>query len=310
MNMRTDGSSVQFSIAAVERDTGLGKDTLRVWERRYGFPQPSRDDFGERSYPLDQLEKLRIIKRLIDQGLRPGRIVKLDLKALHALSNQQTIPPQTLQAPESHEELIRFMDLIRQHQLEELRNGLRQALVQKGLRPFIQEVVAPLTLQVGEAWMRGQLAVFAEHLYTECITGLLRGVIHDLADNSGGESPTVLMTTFPQEAHGLGLLMAECIFALHGARCVSLGTQTPLPDIAQAVTAHQANIVALSFSSSMNGKQVIEGLVKLRQLMLPDVEIWVGGSNPVLKRNEQHQALVLQDFDQIGHELARWRLQH
>ena len=37
-----------ISIAAVERDTGLGKDTLRVWERRYGFPQPLRDAFGER----------------------------------------------------------------------------------------------------------------------------------------------------------------------------------------------------------------------------------------------------------------------
>ena len=28
-----------LSIAAVERETGLGKDTLRAWERRYGFPE-------------------------------------------------------------------------------------------------------------------------------------------------------------------------------------------------------------------------------------------------------------------------------
>ncbi|MGA0116507.1 MAG: MerR family transcriptional regulator, partial [Burkholderiales bacterium] len=32
-----------YNIAAVERDTGLSKDTLRVWERRYGFPAPVRD---------------------------------------------------------------------------------------------------------------------------------------------------------------------------------------------------------------------------------------------------------------------------
>ena len=37
-------------IAAVARDTGLGKDTLRVWERRYGFPAPLRDAAGERSH--------------------------------------------------------------------------------------------------------------------------------------------------------------------------------------------------------------------------------------------------------------------
>ena len=37
-----------MTIAAVERDTGLGKDTLRIWERRYGFPRPLRDAGGER----------------------------------------------------------------------------------------------------------------------------------------------------------------------------------------------------------------------------------------------------------------------
>jgi DNA-binding transcriptional regulator YiaG len=42
---------VELPIAAVERDTGLSKDTLRVWERRYGFPQPARDGAGERLYP-------------------------------------------------------------------------------------------------------------------------------------------------------------------------------------------------------------------------------------------------------------------
>ena len=66
-----------LSIAAVERDTGLTKDTLRVWERRYGFPTPGRDAFGERTYPLEQVERLRLIKRLLDAGWRPGRLMKL-----------------------------------------------------------------------------------------------------------------------------------------------------------------------------------------------------------------------------------------
>ena len=42
------------SIAAVERDTGLSKDTLRVWERRYNFPQPGRDAHGERLFCTEQ----------------------------------------------------------------------------------------------------------------------------------------------------------------------------------------------------------------------------------------------------------------
>ena len=65
MNDRSSARPLTLSIAAVERDTGLSKDTLRVWERRYGFPVPERDGSAERAYPLEQVERLRVIKRLM-----------------------------------------------------------------------------------------------------------------------------------------------------------------------------------------------------------------------------------------------------
>ena len=77
MNERADLSQPSFSIAAVERDTGLPKDTLRVWEKRYNFPQPGLDSFGERIYSIDQVEKLRVIKRLLD-GMRGQAPVPLN----------------------------------------------------------------------------------------------------------------------------------------------------------------------------------------------------------------------------------------
>ena len=77
MNTRT-----AMNISAVERDTGLSKDTLRVWERRYGFPQPGRDATGERLYPAEQVERLRVIARLLNAGERPGQIVALPLAEL------------------------------------------------------------------------------------------------------------------------------------------------------------------------------------------------------------------------------------
>ncbi|MCP2936712.1 MerR family transcriptional regulator, partial [Salmonella enterica subsp. enterica serovar Typhimurium] len=55
--------------------TGLLKDTLRVWERRYGFPKPIRDEAGERLYSLEDVGKLRLIRRLMDQGWRPGKLL-------------------------------------------------------------------------------------------------------------------------------------------------------------------------------------------------------------------------------------------
>ena len=55
-----------LSIAAVERDTGLSKDTLRVWERRYGFPSPERDAAGDRLYPPAQVA--RLIEEFLEQA--------------------------------------------------------------------------------------------------------------------------------------------------------------------------------------------------------------------------------------------------
>jgi hypothetical protein len=71
-----------LGIAQVERDTGLSKDQLRMWERRYGFPQPGRDAFGERAYAPEQVKKLRLIRRLMDASLRPGKLIHAALPEL------------------------------------------------------------------------------------------------------------------------------------------------------------------------------------------------------------------------------------
>ncbi len=49
----TEEDSALFAISTVERNTGIGRDTLRIWERRYGFPTPERNDKGERVYSAE-----------------------------------------------------------------------------------------------------------------------------------------------------------------------------------------------------------------------------------------------------------------
>lgn len=73
-----------LGIGAIERETGLSKDTLRVWERRYGFPNPVRNLNGERVYSAEQVEKLKTIRKLLDKGKRPSRIVAASTEELAA----------------------------------------------------------------------------------------------------------------------------------------------------------------------------------------------------------------------------------
>jgi hypothetical protein len=42
-------------IDGSERETGLSKDLLRMWERQNGFPKPMRGENGERRYSVSAI---------------------------------------------------------------------------------------------------------------------------------------------------------------------------------------------------------------------------------------------------------------
>ena len=300
-----------LSIAAVERDTGLSKDTLRVWERRYGFPTPGRDAAGERAYPLDQVEKLRVVKRLMDAGHRPGRIVPLRYDELVQLSASTfDRPARTDEPAPGADELRELLQLIRGHDARALSRRLRLTLAQRGVARFVAEVVAPMNTAVGDAWLRGQMEIFEEHAYTEVVQRVLREAISALPEADASLRPAVLLTTFPGEPHGLGLLMAEALLTLQGCRCVSLGLQTPVWDIVLAARAHAVDIVALSFTGCLNPNQAFDGLCELRTKLPEPVEIWAGGAAPVLHRRRTAGVEPLAAIEAIFGQVERWRVTH
>jgi DNA-binding transcriptional MerR regulator len=186
-----DVSEGLASIGEAARRSGVPKDTLRIWERRYGFPAPLRDAAGDRAYPSDQVEKLRLIRILIDQGRRPSKLVTRSLAALQA---EFQIGAAERSAPEAW--VIEALDLLRAHDVEGLRARLVATLHERGLRPFVIDNVAALSAAVGEAWIAGELAVFEEHLFTELIARVLRGALAGVG-RGGDARPRILLTTLP-----------------------------------------------------------------------------------------------------------------
>jgi MerR family transcriptional regulator, light-induced transcriptional regulator len=302
---RGQSDEALYSISAVERDTGLSKDTLRVWERRYSFPKPERDQHGERVYTQTQVDKLRALKRLIDRGYRPGKIIDLPVEDLLQLAD---VTASALGEVEVPPDLRPFIDLVKSHRVNELKQALGQALLRQGLQRFVLETVAPLNYQVGMAWMRGYFEVFEEHLYTEAMQSLLRSALATIPPSE--TPPRVLLTTFPNEQHQLGLLMVQTLLALDDATCISLGTQTPIRDIAMAADTHTADIVALSFSASYPASHVTEGLAELRAKLAARTEIWAGGANPGLPRRVVPGLRVVTRLDEIHTAVTTWRDQH
>jgi len=303
---------ITMSISAVERDTGLSKDTLRIWERRYGFPLPDRDSLGERSYPFEQVERLRTIKRLLDAGHRPGRIVAMpgaDLDRLSSATGVRATRAEPAAGEHAATDLGAFMAAIAQHDVEGLRHLMARTMARIGLGRFVLDVVAPLNEQVGEAWMQGRLEVFEEHLYTESVQVVLRNAVHQLPAAGGGR-PRVLLATVPGEPHGLGLLMAEAVLALEGCRCTSLGVQTPVWDIVRAAAALRSDVVALSYTGCTSPHQVSDGLSEMRSKLPAAVAVWAGGSAPVLQRRAIDGVRVLAGLDDVAAALVDWHDRH
>ncbi len=298
-----------MSIAAVERDCGISKDTLRIWERRYGFPTPLRDANDERLYPADQVARLRLLRRLIGAGHRPGKVVARPEAELLALLRELDAAPMAggpVGGDGRAADAAQVLDALIAHDAERLRDSLAGLLLREGLRAFAAQIGPGLTQVVGAAWARGELEIHQEHLFTDQFTSVLRAAI-GAATAAGGlrEGPRVLLTTLPEEPHGLGLLMAEAIFVLEGCRCVSLGVQTPVRDVALAARAHRADVLALSFSAAVSAGQARAGLADLRAVAPADVEIWAGGACPGLR--EPPGVRRLRDLPGISAEVARWR---
>ncbi len=195
------------------------------------------------------------------------------------------------------------MDRVRSHQADALIHALQHRLVDQGLRTFVQDTMAPLTQAVGLAWEQGGLCIHEEHLFTEVVARVLRQAITALPAGSG---PRLLLTTLPGEPHGLGLLMAEAVFALEGARCIPLGTQTPVLEIVQAARARAVDAVALSFSAAFPARQVAPLLRQLRGALPADTQLWAGGAG-VGRVAATDGVRLLATLDDAAAAVAEWR---
>jgi methylmalonyl-CoA mutase cobalamin-binding subunit len=299
---RTKLDEPAFAIAAVEREVGLSKEVLRVWERRYGFPDPVRNAHGERLYSASQVERLRHVKRLMDQGHRPGRLLALPPDELPGLTHAVDAGA-AARAASPDADLLEWIQLLHDHRGSDLLERLHLQLARQGLMGFVQDTAAPLARAVGHAWEQGALQVHEEHLFTELLQRVLRQGIQAVP---AGRSPRVLLTTPPAEPHALGLLMAEAALALEGANCIPLGPQMPVGDIARAAAAHAADVVALSFSAAYPRRQVGPVLAQLRAALPPAVALWAGGAGTRRVSSPEGVDLV-STLEEVAAAVARWR---
>lgn len=280
-----------LNIGTVERDSGIARDTLRVWERRYGFPVPFRNNKGERLYPKDQLRRLQRIRRLLDQGLRPGKVVGLKDVDLEALETT-LYPETTLSGPVNH-----LIDLLQKSGAAELESTLSDICQQQGMETFIKETVVPLLSAVGERWAMGSLQIFEEHLLSEVLTRFLNSKISVF--NKTARKPCVLLATMPGEQHTLGLLMLAAVLSSRHISVVNLGGEVPLDQITAAVERFDADVLGVTFSRAYQYEHIRDNLTELRDAISDDVDVWMGGEGAKRLRKLPKGVTKFTSFDEL-----------
>ena len=61
--------AAELTIREVAARTGVNAATLRMWEQRFGFPEPARLDSGHRRYSEEDVERVRSVARDRSAGL-------------------------------------------------------------------------------------------------------------------------------------------------------------------------------------------------------------------------------------------------
>ena len=277
----------------IERITGFGIEKLRKWRQRFGFPLAEYEADGRAIYSRESVDRLLVIKRLLEAGFRPGQVV-----ANTAVKNLKSAADLNLWKPnvERSESTNAFISLLKHFDSEAFKAMLSKRRAKQTMLDFIQHTIAPLMVGVGDAWLSGEIDVFHEHLCSSMIERYL--ITQTYKSKPKPAFPIFLFALPPGEHHQLGLLMVEAVMAEAGAYIVNVGTEIPLNSLKLAAIECKADVVALTFSFSYPPRDVVPTLTHARRLLPPRMLIWAGGAGLSKVRRVPKGVRIMTDFDE------------
>jgi DNA-binding transcriptional MerR regulator/methylmalonyl-CoA mutase cobalamin-binding subunit len=271
-----------FSIGKAEKLTGLSKDTLRAWERRYGFPVPLRDERGRRAYDEPQLQRLCHVAELIAKGVSPAEVVPVPADPL-VLSHTQ-LTRDWIQAAAQPEHIRTWIALLRRHAWGELRSALQAFRQAHGLQGFALEGLLPLCSWVIETRAKGDLQRYETQLFVEHVQPMLFDDLITLRRAASAQGPRVVLASPAGTLLSLNLMFVECLLAVAGCEVWPLDLNQQPNDIASAAKAARADVLAMPLGSLMTTAEAAAVTENMRRLLPPSCELWVGGRSSVALR--------------------------
>ena len=237
-------------IGELSKRSGVSPDLLRAWERRYGLLRPVRSTGGLRLYSPADVERVRLMRRHLAEGLAAAEAAA---RALQAGVGEEATPA-ALPPAAVRDELADALDRFDEPRAQAI---LDRLLAVATVDTLLSEVVLPYLRTLGERWERGDASIAQEHFASSVLRGRLLG----LARGWGlGLGPAAVLACLPGEQHDLGLIAFGLALRSRGWRIVYLGTDAPIETVEEVSRQLDPSLVVLVAVSSERVQPVLAQL--------------------------------------------------
>jgi DNA-binding transcriptional MerR regulator/methylmalonyl-CoA mutase cobalamin-binding subunit len=304
-------TSLRHPIGIVARRTGLKPDLIRAWERRYGAVAPGRSDTRRRFYSDADIDRLQLLRRVVETGRAIGQVANLpnaELEELIAAEPSMAPAPPLLANGETAEAFLELcLAAARRLDVAELELHLERASVALSRNNLLERLMVPLLHQLGELWQRGELRPSHEHLASAVVRSFLGGMYR--ACDTPATAPHLLSTTPSRQRHELGALIVAAMAAGEGWKATYLGPDLPPEEIAAAARERGARAVALSLVYPPDDPLLGDDLRRLRRLLPSTTALIIGGraSQAYGAVLDEIGAMRVADLPSLRQELERLR---
>lgn len=228
-----------YNIQAVSAATGVPAITLRSWERRYGVPQPQRDEKGYRLYSERDIAVTRWLKERVQRGVGISRAVNM----LHTLEEGQIAAEQRVgfDLQVLRDQLLNAVTLLDEAGVAHV---VGEALMVASVEDVALQLLQPVLEEIGDLWAAGNLSVTIEHF----ASNILRNHIAQLVRISPPpvREARLVVACAPGELHDIGALTLALFLRRRGFGVVFVGASVEPEDFIADVLATKPDAVLIS----------------------------------------------------------------
>jgi DNA-binding transcriptional MerR regulator len=265
-------------IRTVANLTGINPVTLRAWERRYSLITPRRTPKGHRLYTTDDVELIKQVLDLLDQGISISQVKPL----LEQPPGQQKVAALTETGDVWKDYQQKMLSAIEKFDEQVLDNTYNDALSLYPVDVVNQRLISPLLRIIGERWKEHEAAIAEEHFFSVYLRNKLGSRIHHLNQRSSG--PLLILACLPGEYHEIGLLLFALTTVNFGYRVLILGANTPLEQLPKVLQQQSCAAIVLS-GSARPTRSLFDG--ELSELVKNSaVPVFVGGNTAAKHRQK------------------------